>query len=131
VVALGLVGAGGAGVITGAIFGVLSLNQEARAKSILDAHDTGNISEDRRQRYNGSIDQRDAFRTVSIVAFSAGITLAAGGVLLWTFDKPSVAVVPPRSEPEPAPRAPGPSMEVGAYPILGPGVAGAGLGGRF
>lgn len=130
IMAYGVLGGGAAALVTGGVFTVLALNQESRAKNILDEHSTTNISGDRLDRYNGSIDQRDAFRTVAIVSFSAGVALAGAGVLLWTLDKPSVAVVPPRSEPGPTPQR-APSLELGAVPLVGPGVAGIAAGGRF
>ncbi len=131
VVSYGLLVAGGAGIVTGTVFGILALGQEARAKDIADARSQGNITDSRLATYNSSIDQRDAYRTVAVVGLSAGATLAIGGALLWYFDKPTIAVVPPRSvEPTPPPRGPQ-TLEVGAYPLLGPGIAGAGVGGRF
>ncbi len=131
VVSYGLLGGGAVGLVGGAIFGILALGQESRAKDIASQRASGNISADRLDAYNRSIDQRDAYRTVSIIGLSAGATLAAGGVLLWVFDKPAIAVVPPRSvEPTPAPRGPQ-NGDIGAYPLLGPGFAGAGLGGHF
>ncbi|HEY8074005.1 MAG TPA: hypothetical protein VIF62_07850 [Labilithrix sp.] len=131
IVSYGLLGGGAVGLVGGAIFGVLALGQESRAKDIDAQRQNGNISAERMNTYNRSIDQRDAYRTVSIIGLSAGATLAAGGVLLWAFDKPPIAVVPPRSvEPTPAPRGPT-NVDIGAYPVLGPGFAGAGVGGRF
>jgi tetratricopeptide (TPR) repeat protein len=132
IAAYGVLGGGVVTLVTGVVFAGLSLGQESRAKGILakEQDPAQNITDERRDAYNRSIDQRDSYRTVSIVTLSAGVALAGAGVLLWTFDKPSVAVVPPRSEPGPTPQRT-PSLELGAVPMVGPGVAGIAAGGRF
>jgi hypothetical protein len=130
-VAWGMLGAGAVGIVGGVVFGALALGQESRAKDIDAERQTGNISSSRNDTYNRSIDQRDTYRTISIVGLSAGAALAAGGALLFFFDKPPIAVIPPRNvEPTPQPRGPH-NSDVGmiVYPIVGPGVAG--VGGRF
>jgi hypothetical protein len=129
IVSYGLLGVGAVGIVTGAVFTILALGQESKAKDIDDARSTGNITGDRLDAYNKAIDRRDSFRTTGVVGLAAGAAFALGGAALFIYDKPPVAVVPPRSvEPTPQPRQ---NLEVGAYPILGPGIAGAGVGGRF
>jgi hypothetical protein len=119
------------GIVTGAVFGVLSLGQEGHAKNILDDRAAGNITADQLQSYNNSIDRRDSYRTVSIVGFGAGAAFAAGGALLYFMDRPTITVVPPRSvEPTPAPRTNQPT-DLTASPIVGPGIWGASMSARF
>lgn len=70
---------------------------------------------------NRAIENRDSFRTVSIVTLSAGAALLAGGALLYLFDRPGVTVLPPRSvEPSTTPRTVQP-IDLTASPMLGPG----------
>jgi len=131
IVAFTMLGVGAAGIVTGAVFGALSLGQESHAKSILDDSASGNITGDQLQSYNKSIDRRDAFRTASIVGLGAGAGFAAGGALLYLLDRPTISVVPPRSvEPTPTPRTNQPT-DLTASPIVGPGIWGASMSARF
>lgn len=132
VVAYTLLGVGGAGILTGAAFGLVALGQEGHATNVRDTASQQNISSDDLASYNRAIDRRDAFRTVSIVAMSAGAAVAAGGAALFFFDRPSIGVVAPRSiEPTPQPRKPDQPLDLTAYPVLGPGTWGGGLTARF
>ena len=129
-IAYGLLGIGAAAMVTSGGFGLLALGQEGKAKDINDERASGNISADRLQGYNRAIDRRDAFRNTALVTVSAGAAVAAGGVLLYLFDHPTVNVVPPRSvEPQPGPRAPG--VDLSASPILAPGLWGGALTATF
>jgi hypothetical protein len=131
VVALTMLGLGAASMVTGGVFGILSLGQESRAKNIQSDRDSGNISADRLDTYNRSIDRRDSFRTVSFVALSAGAAVAAGGALLYLIDHPTVNVLPPRSvEPTPAPR-PSQPLDLTASPLVGPGLWGGSVSATF
>ena len=131
IVAFTMLGVGAVGIVTGGVFGLLTLGQEGRAKSIQSERDTGNISADRLDAYNRSIDKRDAFRTASVVSFSAGAAFAAGGALLYFFDHPTVNVLPPRSvEPTPAPRTNQP-LDLTASPLVGPGLWGGAVTATF
>lgn len=130
-VATSMLGVGAVSIVSGAVFGVLSLGQESRARDIADARASGNIDADQLSSYNAAVDRRDAFRTVSIVTLSAGGALALGGALLYVFDRPAVNVLPPRSvEPTPAPRTDQPT-DLTASPMVGPGLWGASMSARF
>jgi hypothetical protein len=130
-VALSMLGVGTVGIVTGAVFGVLALGQEGRAKGILDDRASGNIGTSDLESYNRSIDRRDSFRTASIVGLSAGGAVAAGGALLYFFNQPAVSALPPRSvEPTPAPKSNQP-RDLTASPLLGPGIWGASVSARF
>ncbi len=131
VVALTMLGVGAVGIVSGIVFGALALGQEGRVKKIDDERASGNIDADRLATYNKSIDRRDAFRNTSIVAFSAGAAFAAGGALLYFFDRPTVSVLPPRSvEPPPQPRQNQP-IDLTASPIMGPGLWGGSVTATF
>jgi PEGA domain len=131
VVALSMVGAGAACVVTGAVFGILALGQESKAQKIDDERAVGNIDSDQLGSFNRALDRRDAFRTVSIVTLAAGGALAVGGGLLYFFDRPIISVLPPRSvEPTPTPRTNQPT-DLTASPMLGPGLWGGSLSATF
>lgn len=131
VVAMSMLGVGAVSLVSGAVFGILSLGQESRAQNIADARASANIDGDQLSSYNAAVDRRDAFRTVSIVTLSAGGALALGGALLYVFDRPVVNVLPPRSvEPSPAPKTNQPT-DLTAMPMVGPGLWGASMSARF
>ncbi|MBS2013453.1 MAG: hypothetical protein JST00_11225 [Deltaproteobacteria bacterium] len=131
VAAWSLVTVGAASMVTGAAFGIVALGQESRANDVLDARSTGNISGDRLDAYNTSVERRDDFKYAAAGLWFGGAAVIVGGVLLWFIDKPAVQVVPPRSvEPTPPPKET--PIDVTAFPILGPGGTwGAGVGARF
>lgn len=132
VVAYSLLGVGAASVITGVVFGVFALGQEGRAKTIAEDRGSANIDADQLLSYNRAIERRDSFRNVSIVTLSAGAVVAAGGALLYLFDRPSVSMLPPRSvEPTPAPRPSPQQLDLSAAPTIGPGMWGGSLTARF
>ncbi len=132
VVAWTMLVGGGVGLVGGAVFGLAAIGRENRAQEIERAQAERNITAEELDEHNRAIDRRDAFRTTAIVSASIGGALAAGGLLLYLFDKPSVAVLPPRSvEPGPAPTKKPGELEITAQPMLGPGVYGGGATVRF
>ena len=131
VVALTMLGAGVVGILTGGVFGILSLGQEGVAKNTQQDLASGNISADRLASFNQAIDRRDAYRNVSVVAFSAGAAFAAGGAFLYFFDHPTVSVLPPRSvEPTPPVHTNQP-LDLTASPLVGPGLWGGAVTATF
>lgn len=133
VVAWTMLVGGGVGLLGGAAFGLAAMGRENRAQEIERAQAERNITADELDDHNRAIDRRDTFRTTAIVSASIGGALAAGGLLLYLFDKPSVAVLPPRSvEPgAPAPAKKPGELEITARPMLGPGIWGGGATVRF
>jgi hypothetical protein len=131
-VAYTMLGVGAVGIVSGVVFGLVSLGEESRAKNILNDREQGNIDADRLATYNRSIDRRDAFRNVSIVTLSGGAAFAAGGALLYVFDRPTIGVLPPRSiEPIPPARPANQPIDLTASPIIGPGTWGGSLTATF
>lgn len=131
VVAWTMLVGGGIGLLGGAFFGLAAVNREDRVQEIDQIKDERNITSAELDEHNRAIDRRDTFRTTAIVSTAVGGALAAGGLLLYLFDKPNVAVLPPRSvEPGPSPKKPG-ELEITAQPLLGPGIYGGGATIRF
>ena len=131
VVAWTMLVGGGIGLLGGGFFALAALNRENRVQELDEKGTKENLSASELDEHNTAIDRRDAFRTTAIVSTSIGALLAAGGLALYFFDKPNVAVLPPRSnEPGPSPKKPG-ELEITAQPILGPGIYGGGATIRF
>ena len=126
-----LLGSGGVSIVAGGVFTALAFGQQSRAQRILDAKARGNIDGPDLGTYNDAVDQRDRWKNVATITFGAGAVLAAMGTALFFLDKPSVALPapPPEAPPKPAPAKQ--EMEMGAAPIFGPGMYGAGVFGRF
>lgn len=123
-------GAGASAIVCG-VTALVAVGKESSAKDIDEARRAGTITTQDLDRYNALIDDRDGLATASLVSGAIGAGLLVGGALLYVFDKPNVAVLPPRSvEPTPAPKKPD-SLEMGAAPLLGPGLVGAAFSARF
>ena len=131
--AYSLILVGAATMVTGATFAGVAFGQQGRANDILEERNAGNITSDRLDTYNRSIERRDDFRVVATAMWFGGAAIVVGVVLMWFIDKPAVQVVPPRStEPAQPQRETSTPIDVTAFPILGPGGTwGAGVGARF
>lgn len=128
-----LMAAGGAGVLGGGVLGVLALDAQSRAQDIQEEAARGNAPAGRPDEYAEALTERGDLRSAAGIAFGVGAVVGAAGVLLFFVDPPISPAFSGR-RPEPPPSAPGkgePTMEISAAPILGPGIAGAAVGGRF
>ncbi len=128
-----LLGTGAATVVGGGLLALAAYQKQSDAQSILDRRAKQNISASDRDAYAGLVNDRDRLRAGSVMAFGAGVAVAATGAVLFVFDEPRIQ---PRPGPERAPGAPepehkAPSMEISALPIFSPAVAGAAVSGRF
>lgn len=124
-----VLGGGAAATLVGVLTGAGALGEEARARDIEAALAKGNIDAAQLARHNDAIDKRDSLRTTSLVTLAAGGSLLAAGALLYVFDRPTIAVVPPRPTEQPKPKAP--SLELTASPVLAPGTWGGAVVGVF
>ncbi len=130
--AVTMLGTGGALLALGGILGVGALSLEDRVQELERKATKENLTPDELKEHNKKIDDRDDARTGALVFASVGAAAAIGGALLYVFDKPPVALVPPRSvEPTPKPQTPMEMSSLRPFPLLGPGVYGAGVGARF
>lgn len=130
VLAITMLAGGGALVGIGALAGVVSLAAQGQARDIEARRAKHPITDDERQRHNKAIDDRDAFRTTAIAFGATGAAIVTGGVLFYLFDRPPIALVPPRTV-EPAQRPALDVADVRLTPAIGPGLYGAGLTGSF
>ncbi len=127
------VGSAGA-LITGGVFTALAIGQENKAQNIEAEVESDNISGARLREYNDTIDRRDDYRMAAGVSFGATIALGATGLLLYSFDQPSLSQASgqerksrPTTETSPSE----PSMDFGMSPVWSPGWAGVSAAGRF
>ena len=128
---------GGAAVLAGGAFTFLAVRQENRAKDVRDEVSLDNIGSDRLLDYNDTLDRRDRWRSAAVISFGGAVAAGAAGVLLYSFDRPSLRASPVREpgfapSPNPAqqPKV-NPSPELSASPLWAPGLTGAALQGRF
>jgi hypothetical protein len=134
VVSYGFLGAGVVGLVAGGVFVGVTLYEQGQAQNVLDRMGKMNLSPPDLDTYNHAVDARDMWRTASVVTLGVSVVALATGLTLYAFDKPTPGIVgPPQETPKPnAPPPPRePSMEMSAIPLVGPGVVGAGVIGRF
>lgn len=124
-VAVGVLSAG-VGVLTLAS----GLEEEEQAREIADKRAVQGISEEELGDYQAHLDTRDELANATMGLFGTAAAFALGGFVFYAFDTPNPPPLPARTDPAPA-RTGGPMLELSAVPILGPGLGGAGLVGRF
>ena len=129
-----LIGAGASGLVVSGVLALGAYRKQNDAQSILDRRTTENISAGDREAYTSLRDQRDSFRTASLLSAGTGLAFATAGGLLFAFDEPRVA--PPSGPAEPGagkPESPQPglSQDISFTPTWDRGRAGMALGGRF
>ncbi len=128
-------GAGVASLLTSGVFLGLTLSAQGQAKTIYDRGQSQNLTGLDLTNYASDVDARNTWRPVAAATLAGGLAAVAIGTILYTFDHPSVtgAASQPREKQGPSPSAPARShdMEMSAVPLVGPGLVGASLGGRF
>ncbi|KYF78740.1 hypothetical protein BE17_31625 [Sorangium cellulosum] len=121
------------GVLSAAV-GVLtmssSLAEEEKASEIEEKRGQQGISEEELGQYRAHLDTRDELANATTGLFGTATAFALGGFVFYAFDTPTPPPLPARTDPTPA-RTGGPMLELSAAPIVGPGLGGAGLVGRF
>jgi hypothetical protein len=131
-VSYGLFGVGAAGVASGAILMGLAFFEQGRAETILARMQTENIFDNDLNTYRSAVQSRDDLRLASGIAFGVSGAVLATGLFLFGFDRPTLEGPQRRLLPTPqAPKPAVPAMEVSLTPVLGPGIGGAVLRGRF
>ncbi|WP_437956057.1 PEGA domain-containing protein [Sorangium sp. So ce119] len=107
-----------------------SLAEEEEAREIEEKRGQQGISEEELGQYRAHLDMRDELANATTGLFGTAAVFALGGFVFYAFDTPTPPPLPARTDPTPA-RTGGPRLELSAAPILGPGLGGAGLVGRF
>ncbi|WP_437286040.1 PEGA domain-containing protein [Sorangium sp. So ce406] len=126
----GLVGVGVLSAAVGLLTMSSSLAAEEKARDIDEKRRRQGISEEELGQYRGHLDTRDELANATTGLFGTAAGFALGGFVFYAFDTPTPPPLPARTDPTPA-RTGGPRLELSAAPILGPGLGGAGLVGRF
>jgi hypothetical protein len=134
VAAHAVLGIGLATFAASAVLVVVAELEESEAESVREAQDAGTITETQRVEHNEAIAARDDFAMASGIVAAAGAALAVTSLFLYLIDQPTV------SPPEAGTEQPGeatpdeeaePDLELLAAPVLGPGMLGVGVTGRF
>ena len=133
-IARGALVLGAAGIVTGAVFTVVALIEEGRAKDVLDKSNSQNLTGPDLATYDSARNARTTWTDAAIIGYGAGAALAATGLVLYLFDSPNTTnpSLPPDSKPQPVsvPRH-GEPTEIGAAPIVAPGFVGGSFKLRF
>ncbi len=127
---------GGAGLVAGGVFTGAALVNQGHAQKIQDRRDAGTIPPSDADAYDSARSRRDDWSKAAIAAFSIGGAVVVTGAVLYLFDQPILSMPAARFEdrtkkPDPKPAPGREPMEMSFVPILGPGLGGAGLSGKF
>ncbi|WP_437585562.1 PEGA domain-containing protein [Sorangium sp. So ce1000] len=126
----GLVAMGALSAGVGVLTLSSSLAEEGEAREIAKKRAEHGISEEELGNYRAHLDTRDELANATMGLFGTAAAFALAGFVFYAFDTPNPPPMPPRTDRAPA-RTGGPMLELSAAPILGPGLGGAGLVGRF
>lgn len=134
VAALALIGVAAAGAVAGGTLAAVAVVKQGQAQSLNSTRVMqGGLAGSDLSQYNSLVSTRDDLRAAASVALGGTAVVGLTGVLMAIFDQPVVGSGARRDEPKkpaPAPKVDRP-MEVGAVPIVTPGVVGLSLSGRF
>lgn len=128
-IALGLLLAGGAGAVASGVFFGVAIAHEATARGLRDQMANSGLSDAELASYEDARAGRATWLTASAITVGTSAVLGATGLLLYLFDQPPLNLTGVREEKK-GPEKRGP-LELGAAPLVGPGVAGAMLSGAF
>ncbi len=135
----GVIAAGVAGIVAGGVLAGLSIYHEQQAKSFVSQQQAGGLSctsmaacQTLYAGYNDELNARNDFRTDAAITVGAGALVGVVGLMLYAFDQPTLSNAGRRDDAaKPAAPAKERPMEMSAAPMLGPGLFGAALTGRF
>lgn len=121
----GFAGVGAAGVITGTALAFVALGRKDTADDLLTKRDRVGLSPSELADYSRARNDREVFRTASIITIGASAGLLAVGGFLYLFEEPAAGGVPVRFGParRPAPITPTKEKaapEISVAPLLGP-----------
>jgi len=126
-----VLGTAGTACVTSGLLALVAARKESDAEAILARSERRNISSSELDSYLSLRDERDDYRTASLVAAATGGGLAALGTLLFVFDE-ARAEQPKGPELRPgSPHKPAPGADLSAAVTWTPMLAGATLTGRF
>lgn len=129
----------GAGLVS-AGFGVVAAlgaaGAEAQARRIDDKRQSSFITGQERADYNAAVSARNDLRVGTGILFAGAAAIAGTGALLFLFDQSPVVTPSRKTEtrspaPAPAPKPGSGIIDASIAPIVGPGLYGATLQGRF
>jgi hypothetical protein len=129
-----LFGVAALGVVTGAALAGVALYEQSQAKPLgMMITQNGGVSTAAAGNYNSDLSTRNDLRLAAGVALGGGVAVGLTGVMLAVFDQPTVSAGR-RKDDAPKQTAPAPRdrpVDLGAIPILGPGLYGASVRARF
>lgn len=128
-IAVGLLLLGGAGIVASGVFFGVAIAQENTALGLRDKMNSVGISTSEYAQYEAARGARASWLAASGVGAGTSLAIGGTGLLLYLFDQPPLNLTSPRMEKK-GPEKKGP-LDIGAAPLLGPGIAGATVVGTF
>jgi hypothetical protein len=141
-VSYGVIAAGAAGVVAGGVLAGFAAYHQHQAQ-VFDQNrlagkippcTTADACSALLTGYRSDVQARDDFRRDAGVTLGAGALVGVVGLMIFAFDQPVVGAAATGRRDDAKPAAPAPRerpMELSAVPLLGPGLYGASLAGRF
>lgn len=129
-----LIGVGAAGAVAGGVLAGFAVREQKLAQDIDAQREKGGLAEAKIADYDEHRAARDEYRRAAGIALGGALLVGGTGLLLFVFDRPGATAAPRRRDDAPKPAAPQPRdapMEMSAVPLIGPGLYGASLSGRF
>jgi hypothetical protein len=123
--------AAAAGVVAGGVFVGFAFWEQGQAESTLQTSTTSNITQSQLDAYSAALSARESFKLAAYGAFGGAVALALGGAALFLFDTPQPLLGPTRFEDNAPQKQKATPLEVSAAPLVGPGLVGATVVGRF
>ncbi len=138
-----LIGVGAASIVVGGSLSLVALHEQNVALSLEDTRKAGKAAPcptaatcQQTTSYDDARNKRDDYRRWAAITLGGGAAVGVLGGMLFAFDQPSLGALPMRRDdaPSPKPAPPRPRdvpAEMAASPLVGPGLFGASLSGRF
>lgn len=131
VLSYALFGTAGVAAIAGAVFVGLAFFEQGQAESILATGAKRNLTQPELDSYGAASNAREGFKIASYCAFGGAAAFALAGAAFFLLDTPHPLLGPARFDEQRDRSKPNGTLEVAGAPIVGPGLVGASVVGRF
>jgi tetratricopeptide (TPR) repeat protein len=117
--------------VGGLVATYVAIEQHREAVAIWNERQRQAIDEQRLDAFQQHLDKRDQAAAAMIISFGTTGIFGLAGFMLFAYDTPSPPAPPLRGDEFKPTRPERPTMDLAVAPLLGPGLGGAAIGGRF